>query len=419
MPISQVLWHFSCLTFHYITFCIVIYNNFPSKLKKTKIIIFSLLLTFLLTGFNAIFLGSTMVFLVSILNTLLILIGNLFIFKFTTTEALNNCALYVIVYFCLNIISYLLKLPICYNILKLINMAILITLLYKITSSAFYYDFIIKVKASSNNFNEISILLFLIILSCNFSEILSYKFLILTFTSQILVLIYNFYILKRNLEINEMNIRLNTLVIQIYSMQNLVDKVRTFKHDYNNTLCALGGYISLNDMNGLKGFYSRLNYDMCSANNLQLININNINDPSIYNILCSKHKTILKNNIKFNFFNSINYKDLSIPSYDLSKVLGILLDNAIEAALISPEREISLNCKYKKNNFYQIIIKNSYVNKDIDIKEIFKKGFSSKKVKSGLGLWEVSNIIGNFPNVSLITEKDDTYFTQTLKIPAK
>ena len=91
-------------------------------------------------------------------------------------------------------------------------------------------------------------------------------------------------------------------------------------------------------MKGLKAFYSRLNFDMQSVNNIQLINLNTINEPSIYNLISSKHKIILQNNIKFEFHNSINYKKLPIHSYELSKILGILLDNAIDASLLSKEK---------------------------------------------------------------------------------
>ena len=158
---------------------------------------------------------------------------------------------------------------------------------------------------------------------------------------------------------------------------------------------------------------------MHSTNNIQLINPISINEPSIYNILSSKHKNIVKNNINFDFYSAINYKSLSVPSYELSKILGILLDNAIDAALLSEEKEITLACKNLKNGFCQITLKNSYINKDVNIQKIYEKGYSSKKVKSGLGLWEVSKIIEKFPNMMLSTEKDNDYFTQILQIPIK
>lgn len=198
-------------------------------------------------------------------------------------------------------------------------------------------------------------------------------------------------------------------------LKSINDDVRTFRHDYNNTLCSIGGYIALNDMNGLKKFYNKLTFDINRTNTSQMINVYSINEPSIYNLLVSKYNDIVNKDLNFSFYSSIDYKKLPISPYDFSRILGIFLDNAIEAAKTSTEKEIGLRCE-NNNNSYQIIIENSYINKDVDIEKIFLKGYSSKKIKSGLGLWEVSKLINTIPNISLYTEKDDNHFIQKLII---
>ena len=178
-------------------------------------------------------------------------------------------------------------------------------------------------------------------------------------------------------------------------LKSIVDDIRVFKHDYSNTLCSIGGYISLNDMNGLKTFYNKLTSDLNRTNNAQMINPKVINEPSIYNLLISKNNIIQKKNLKFNFYSTIDYKTLNISPYYFSKLLGIFLDNAIDAAFQSKEREISLFCEINKNRDYQITVKNSYLNKDVDIEKIFLKGYSSKSVKSGL------RSMGSFKNYKI------------------
>ena len=100
--------------------------------------------------------------------------------------------------------------------------------------------------------------------------------------------------------------------------------------------------------------------------------------------------------------------------YEFSKILGILLDNAIDAAKNSVEREVFVSAEISKNLTQTIAIKNSYSNKDIDIKSIFNKGFSTKKIKSGIGLWEVKEIVKRYPNAKIHTSKDDEFFIQKL-----
>lgn len=66
-----------------------------------------------------------------------------------------------------------------------------------------------------------------------------------------------------------------------------------------------------------------------------------------------------------------------------------------------------------------IIIENSYSNKDIDINRISEKGFTSKSETSGshgLGLWKVANILKKYDNLNLYTSKDNSIFKQVLEI---
>ena len=225
--------------------------------------------------------------------------------------------------------------------------------------------------------------------------------------------------LGNKIKIRKLKSSIKVLNIENDTLKGLLDNIRIFKHDYSNTLCSIGGYISLNDMTGLKNFYSKLSVDLSNVNNIQKINITSINEPSIYNLFTIKNKAIIKNHLKFDFYSDINYKNLAISPYDLSKILGIFIDNAIDAATISPEKEISIICKNVKNKFSQITIKNTYQNKDVSIKDMFSKGYSSKDVKSGLGLWEVSKIINSTSNVSLETDKDENYFMQRLTLNYK
>lgn len=408
------------LTFKYVVFGSLILRITKNKFDKKKIFTFALILTFIsmffyLTNINLAFITPT-------LEVLLILIGNLFIFKLNMPDSLISSSLCSIINFIISTISMLINPTLfqeTYPAMQTLLLSVLSIFLYKISYTPLFKFFIAKIEALPENKNEIAPLVFLIILSFNPSALSNNNLVFIIFTIQLIALLCEIYIIYKKVELNEINLQFDAIAMQNYSMQCLLDNVRTFKHDYNNTLCAIGGYIALNDIKGLQNFYSRLNFDMHATNNIQLINATSINEPSIYNIISAKHKLIVQNNIKFDFYSSINYKALAIPPYEISKILGILLDNAIEAALLSNEKEISMACKNYKNSTYLITIKNSYKNKDVNIDEIYKKGTSSKKVKSGLGLWEVSKIIDEFPDISLSTTKSKDYFIQALQIPTK
>ena len=69
-----------------------------------------------------------------------------------------------------------------------------------------------------------------------------------------------------------------------------------------------------------------------------------------------------------------------------------------------------------KNNRNLIIIENTYKNKEVDIENIFNKGISGKENHTGLGLWEVRQILNKNNNVNLHTDKNNEYFIQQLEI---
>ena len=106
-----------------------------------------------------------------------------------------------------------------------------------------------------------------------------------------------------------------------------------------------------------------------------------------------------------------------MPIYDFSRMLGIFLDNAIEAASTSNEKIVKIMFRDSSNSNVQIIeIKNSYTNKNINTKTIFEKGITEKENHLGMGLWEVQQILNRNNNINLITENDELYFKQCLEI---
>ena len=74
------------------------------------------------------------------------------------------------------------------------------------------------------------------------------------------------------------------------NLKELVDKLRIFKHDYCNVIASISGYIALNDMSGLKKFVESIMNEINEVNQLQSINMNMINEPSIFSLISSKYR---------------------------------------------------------------------------------------------------------------------------------
>lgn len=250
------------------------------------------------------------------------------------------------------------------------------------------------------------------------------KFSFTSSISSVLVLLIYFlismYSLSRTnkLELTTQNLEEERLYNKTLTI--LYDNIRGFKHDFNNIVQAIGGYISTNNMEGLKEYYSGLMEDCKKVNNLAVLNPELINNPAVYSLLTSKYHKAEELNIKMNFEVFLDLTTLNIKPYDLSRILGILLDNAIEASSKCEERIINITIrKDNKANRQLFIIENTYSNKDIDTDRIFEKGYTSKKGDNkshGLGLWEVRKILSKNNNLNLFTTKDNKFFKQQLEI---
>lgn len=242
----------------------------------------------------------------------------------------------------------------------------------------------------------------------------------ITFLSFITLLIYvsvSIYSLTKTTKLVLAKQQLESAEEYNKTLRVLHDNVRGFKHDFDNIVTTIGGYVKTNDMEGLKNYYVQLEDDCQKVNNLYLLNPEIINNPGIYNLLTNKYYDAESKDIKVNMTFLLDLNTLKMKIYEFARILGILLDNAIEASEECNEKIINITFRNDdKNNRQLIIIENTYSNKDVDTEKIFGKGISEKENHTGLGLWEVQNIIKKNNNINLYTSKNNKFFIQQLEI---
>lgn len=199
------------------------------------------------------------------------------------------------------------------------------------------------------------------------------------------------------------------------TLTHLHDNIRGFKHDFDNIVQSIGGYITLNDMEGLTEYYKRLLEDCKMTNNLNLLNPETINNPSIYSLLTNKYYLATEKGINMTFSIFTDLSHINFSMYEFSRILGILLDNAIEAAEESDQKTV--NIEFTSDNKKQLfIISNSCKDTNISTTQIFEKGYSTKNRNSGFGLWHVHKVLEKNTNLDLFTTIKDNIFSQQLAI---
>ena len=99
----------------------------------------------------------------------------------------------------------------------------------------------------------------------------------------------------------------------------------------------------------------------------------------------------------------------------LNRIVGILLDNAIEAARGIGNGEVRM-AFIRLGGSTLLVIRNTF-NQEIDLKvhEIYQEGFSTKGENRGLGLANLRQMINGLQHVNLNTKISPPYFIQEME----
>ena len=243
---------------------------------------------------------------------------------------------------------------------------------------------------------------------------------IITFLSFLSLLAYfsvSIYSLTRIMKLAITTQKLQNAEEYNKTLSILHDNVRGFKHDFDNIVTTIGGYVKTNDMEGLKKYYVQLEDDCQKVNNLYVLNPKLINNPGVYSLLTTKYYEAEEKGIKVNMSLLLDLSKLNMKIYEFTRVLGILLDNAIDASSECEEKIMNIIFRDDAKNHRQlIIVENTYKDKNVDTEKIFNKGFTGKENHTGLGLWEVRKILNKSKNLNLHTTKNKKYFSQQIEI---
>lgn len=206
----------------------------------------------------------------------------------------------------------------------------------------------------------------------------------------------------------------------IESLKKNNNEIRKFKHDFNNIILGLEGYITSNEVNNIKlrdYFYNNIKNlnTKIELDNIVLSHLNNIKVPSIKNLLTNKIISAQNNDFKVNISVEDEIDNFYVNEIQLSRILGIFLDNSLEAGLeLDNNRFIELII-LKANKTIVIQITNTFKNTNLDIDKINESGYSTKGENRGIGLSSANDIISKH-NMILNTRIEDNLFKQILTI---
>ena len=120
-------------------------------------------------------------------------------------------------------------------------------------------------------------------------------------------------------------------------------------------------------------------------------------------------------NISKRVENSNIYKLSVKEQRDLGKILGVFLDNAIEASLNSKAKEFGIEAYLNIKKECEIIISNSY-DGELEVDKIGKERFTTKGKNRGHGLLLVNHLVSKNDKFAINTKITNGLYIQTLTI---
>lgn len=202
------------------------------------------------------------------------------------------------------------------------------------------------------------------------------------------------------------------------NIESMYNGIRSMRHDYANVISSMTGYITDNDMDGLKTYFKREIVpfaDRMETEDNNLSALAKLKESSLKGLFAVKLIRAQESgvNVIVDINDDINIK--SIHTLDLNRISGILLDNAYEAAMKCKNPYVHVGFINEGVNI-SIIIVNSLKEHKINMKKIFEIGYSTKGENRGYGLNNVTGILDRYPNVYLDTAVENNEFTQVIHI---
>lgn len=198
--------------------------------------------------------------------------------------------------------------------------------------------------------------------------------------------------------------------------EDWIEKEQLTRHEYKNQLAVLR---SMTKEKKIKDKIDSVIEDFINIDNDMITQLKSMPNGGLKGLLYYKISIAKKNRINISIDIDENSGNvLSKISEDkqktLTKLLGIYMDNAIEAATDTKKKNISIEI-YKIKEEIKIVISNTY-NKEKIISDRIAKGVSTKGKGRGNGLYFASKLMSMNDWIEERQQIIDNYYIQTLII---
>jgi len=245
------------------------------------------------------------------------------------------------------------------------------------------------------------------------------------FISIILILIFcsiTIYSFKTQNSFNKVNDKYNIAIKSLKDYEDMMTKYRITNHENKNLLLTVRAMI-LNKEKDIPTYIDSIVENKYNDDEKLLFEMNVIPSGGLRATIYSEILKIKEHKISYNLIIDRKIKMVDLVELDTNtiievcKIIGVFIDNAIEAVDSLKEKYIEINL-FVERNYLNIKVSNTFEG-TIDIDKINNPGYTTKGRNRGNGLALVKNIVNNNKIFENINEINNNIFSQILTIKHK
>ncbi len=182
-------------------------------------------------------------------------------------------------------------------------------------------------------------------------------------------------------------------------MNTFMDVVRSQRHDYNLHVQTVARLIAQQKWDECRSYVGALVQDTKQMNAVLPVK-----DPAVAALIHNYRILAAQNSIPLVIDIRNDMAGVVTSAYETNKIIGNLLQNALDELLQQPEPEEIVLSIFKRGEYCLVRVSNRVTNPESltgKQDEIFRQGFTTKQGHDGVGLSSIRSLARQFPAMSL------------------
>ena len=210
------------------------------------------------------------------------------------------------------------------------------------------------------------------------------------------------------------------LIKNLNEYEKMLDYQRVNNHENKNQLLVIKSMIEKNDKK-LMEYVNEIIKEKREDNEIIYNKAKRIPSGGLQGLIYQKMLLMQEKNIEIildidNQVRKIDFGKLSSKmNYDICRIVGIIIDNAIEETVKFNKKEREIIISMYVDDEFVIEISNRFKN-DLDLNKIYEKGYTSKSKGHGYGLSLLKKIVDENEKITNDIKIVNNIFTQIIKI---